>query len=88
MELSKKEVIAALAEKFETTKVDAEDIYTGVFDTIEDLIISHREDIKLGNIGTLKVKEVAERTYALRDMKTNTVTGETKTIIENDKFQL
>lgn len=76
MAVKKDLVIATLAKELETTKKEATEVFEAVIKVVGDLILEHKDDVKLGDIGTLKVKDAPERTYAVRDMKTGEQTGE------------
>lgn len=71
--LTKKETINAIAEKFETTKVEATKMYDCVFDTIQSLLEEGNE-IAIPNVCRFKIKERAEREGR------NPATGEAITI--------
>ena len=61
--IKKAELVTLLAEAQETSKKDAEATLNTVFELFADVIISQQKGIKLGEIGTLKVDVVPERTH-------------------------
>lgn len=61
--LKKEDFIKAFAQKHGVTKKKAEEILDDVWDTIDDIIFEQQVGVKLGNIGTLKVKLVPERKH-------------------------
>ena len=61
--LKKEEFIAAFALKHGVTKKRSEEILDDVWDTIDDVVFEQQAGVKLGNIGTLKVKLVPEREH-------------------------
>ena len=74
MTIKKDLYVKALAEALQTTQKDAEEIANIVFETAEDLVVEHKDSLKLGNLLTIKPKAVAERTYDVRDMKKDSPT--------------
>lgn len=71
------EVVNALAAALGTTKKEAKEIYSTVFDTIADLVVEHQAGVPLGSLGRVIVEEKAEREYAVRDMSTGKQIGST-----------
>lgn len=67
--LNKPEFVALLAERCETTKVEAAEMYDDVFGTLADIIASG-EEVAIPNLGRVKIVERAGRTA------TNPRTGE------------
>jgi len=61
--LSKGEFVSALAAQREVTKKEASELLDDVFAVIDSALIDELKDVKLGDIGTLKVVEVPERTH-------------------------
>lgn len=61
--LSKEEFVSALASQREVTKVEAKELLSDVFSVVDSAIIDELKDVKLGDIGTLKVVEVPERNH-------------------------
>lgn len=67
--LSKPDFVNLLSERCEVTKVEAEDMYNDVFDTLA-YVISSGEEVAIAGLGRVKIVERAGR------MATNPRTGE------------
>lgn len=74
MTIKKDLYVKALAEALQTTQKDAAEIANIVFEVAEELVIEHKDALKLGDLLTIKPKQVEEKTYPVRDMKKDSPT--------------
>lgn len=59
--MNKAELVAAVAERADITKKDAEKVVTAVFDSIQDALAG-KDKVQLVGFGTFEVKQRAART--------------------------
>lgn len=63
-QFNKKDVVDLLAQNLGSSKKDAEATLKVVTDTLEEIIVEHQGEFKLGEIGTFKLPIRPEREFA------------------------